>query len=305
MEELIKLLEKEGPLTGKELSEKTGIDVLPLWRACYKSPDIYTKVFGHKYLRLDQKIEGYARLSPSIMREFLTYTVVGLHKDIDEIERKAEVLYNRIKLISKQKHELAYNTISKLIESLEDSENLRNSICVLLAGDVVYDMAHSELRPEVSSGKLVNGSDLDIVVISRGLSEADLRSLDLLIYKEKGFLIKNPEYKEEIDYVIKDISKAYEQMEFNDFKSMVACKILHEGAFLYGNHDIFNLIKSTLVEKNVPEKLLKLENEAIENSKAAFKYLLNLSEKEVNKSELIETEFTNYFYTKEESEEIY
>jgi hypothetical protein len=305
MEELIKLLEKEGPLTGKELSEKTGIDVLPLWRACYKSADIYTKVFGHKYLRLDQKIEGYARLSPSIMREFLTYTVVGLHKDIDEIECKAEVLYNRIKLISKQKYELAYDTISKLFESLEDSENLKKNTCVLIAGDVVYDMAHSELRPEVSSGKLVNGSDLDIVVISSGLSEADLRSLDLLIYKEKGFLIKNPEYKEEIDYVIKDISKAYEQMEFKDFKSMVACKILHEGAFLYGNHDIFNLIKSTLVEKNVPEKLLKLENEAIENSKAAFKYLLNLSEKEVNKSEPLETEFTKYFYTKEESEEIY
>ena len=305
MEELIKLLEKEGPLTGKELSEKTGIDVLPLWRACYKSADISTKVFGQKYLRLDQKIEGYARLSPSIMREFLTYTVVGLHKDMAEIERKAEALYDRIKLISKQKYELAYNTISKLIEPLEDSEDLKKNICVLIAGDVVYDMAHSELRPEVSSGKLVNGSDLDIVVISSGLSEADLKSLDLLIYKEKGFLIKNPEYKEEIDYVIKDISKAYEQMEFNDFKSMVASKILHEGIFLYGSHEIFNSVKNTLIEKNIPEKLLKLKNEAIENSKAAFSYLLTSPEKGVNKSEPLEKEFTKYFYTKEESEEIY
>ncbi len=96
MENLIKLIEKEGPLTGKELYEKTGIDELPLWRVCYKSSEITTKVFGKKYLRLDKKIEGYARLSPSIMRGFLTYTVVGLNKDIDEIESKAEALHQRV-----------------------------------------------------------------------------------------------------------------------------------------------------------------------------------------------------------------
>jgi hypothetical protein len=299
MEKLIKLIEKEGPLTGKELSEKTDIDVLSLWRACYKSSDIVTKVFGRKYLRLDKKIEGYARLSPSIMREFLTYTVVGLHKDIAQIERKAQALYDRKKLISKNKFELACNTISRVIEPLEDSENLKKNICFIIAGDVVYDMAHAELRPESSSGKLVNGSDLDIIVISRGLSEALMNNLDLLIYKEKSFLMRNPVYMEEIDYVIKDISKAYEQMEFNDFKSMVASKILHEGVFLYGSQKIFDSVKSMLKEKNVPEKLSELESQAMVNCETAFKYLLE------NESSPFEEEFTRYFYTKEESEEIF
>lgn len=299
MEKLIKLLREEGPLTGKELFDKTGMDVLPLWRACYKSGDIAVKKFGRKYLRLDKKVQGYARLSPSIMREFLTYTVVGLNTDIDKIERKAEALHERIKLISKNKYDLAYNTISKIIEPLEDSDELKRSICFILAGDVVYEMAHSEPRPEASSGKLVKGSDLDIIVISKGLSEAQMKRLDLLIYREKGYLLKNPGYMEEIDYIIKDISKAYDQMDFNDFKDMVASKILHEGVFLYGNHEIFQSVKNMLIEKNVPEKLSKLEEQATINSEAAFKYLLE------NESELFEKEFTLYFYTKEESEEIF
>jgi len=299
MEDIIKIIEKEGPLTGKELYEKTGIDELRLWRYCYKSDEITTKTFGKKYLRLDKKIEGYARLSPSIMREFFTYTVVGLNKDITEIERKAEILHENVKLISRRKYELAFNTVSKIVDSLEDSKYIKNNICFMIAGDVVYNMAHSELRPEASSGKLVRGSDLDIIVISRNLSEGFLRGLDLAIYKEKAFLIKSPQYMEEIDYVIKDLSKAYEQMEFNDFKSMVASKILHEGIFLYGNHEIFDDIKRMLVQKNVPEKLTKLEDEAIVHSKAAFEYLLE------NENELLEEEFTKYFYTKEESEEIF
>ncbi len=272
---------------------------MSLWRACYKSNVITTKVFGKKYLRLDKKIDGYARLSPSIMREFLTYTVVGLRKDISEIEHKAEVLHDRIKLISKNKFELAHNTISKIFETLGEFRDLKRNICFIIAGDIVYDMAHSELRPESSSGKLVRGSDLDIIVISNGLSEDLIQHIDLLIYKEKCFLLKNPVYMEEIDYVIKDISKAYKQMDFNDFKSMVASKILYEGAFLYGNHEIFDTVKNMLMEKRIPEKLSNLENQAITNSKSAFKYLLE------NESGLFKEEFSKYFYTKEESEEIF
>lgn len=299
MESIIKIIEKEGPLTGKELYEKTGIDELSLWRDCYKSDEITVKTFGRKYLRLDKKIEGYARLSPSIMREFLTYSVVGLNKDIAEIERKAETLYERVKLISKRKYELAYDTVSKIVDSFEDAELIKSNVCFMIAGDVVYNMAHSEPRPESSSGKLVRGSDLDIIVIASNLSEGVLMGLDQAIYKEKGYLLRNPGYMEEIDYVVKDISKTYEQMEFNDFKSMVASKILHEGIFLYGSHEIFDTVKNMLAERNIPQKLAKLENEAILHSKAAFEYLLE------NKNELLEEEFTKYFYTKEESEEIF
>lgn len=299
MDNIVNIIEKSGPLTGKELYEKTGIDELRLWRACYKSSELTVKTFGRKYLRLDKKIEGYARLSPSIMREFLTYSVIGLKKDIAEIEHKAQILNERTKLISRKKYELALNVVSKIVDSFEDSETLKNNVCFMIAGDVVYDMAHAEPRPESSSGKLVRGSDLDIIVISRNLPEGNLEGLDLAIYKEKSFLLRNPGYMEEIDYVVKDISKAYEQMEFNDFKSMIASKILHEGVFLYGSREIFDAVKEKLVQKNIPEKLSKLENEAALHCKEAFEYLLK------NENELLEEEFTKYFYTKEESEEIF
>ena len=37
----------------------------------------------------------------------------------------------------------------------------------MIAGDVVFEMAHLEPRPESSTGKLVKGSDLDIVVVTK------------------------------------------------------------------------------------------------------------------------------------------
>jgi hypothetical protein len=43
-----------------------------------------------------------------------------------------------------------------------------------------------------------------------------------------------PHVREEIDYVVKDLDRVREQMRFDTFKRMVACKILQEGIFLYG-----------------------------------------------------------------------
>ncbi len=41
-------------------------------------PACWLRRTGRRYMRLDSAVEGYARLSPSIRREFLTYTLVGL-----------------------------------------------------------------------------------------------------------------------------------------------------------------------------------------------------------------------------------
>lgn len=299
LKKILQVLENKGPLKGKELYDIMNIDELTLWKTCYESDAIFTKIFGKRYLRLDKRVKGYARLSPSIMREFLTYTVIGLQSDIKKINSKVDVFYNEIKEISREKYKLAYNTIVKLVESSVNSENLKKNSCFIIAGDVVYDMAHSELRPESSSGEMVNGSDLDIVIVTQGLSDKIVKALDSSIYKEKSYLLKNPRYKEEIDYIIKDISKTYEQMEFKDFKSMIASKILHEGVFLYGNQDIFDAIKNMLIKKNVLDKLSELEKKAIENREEAFQYLLSY------KNELFKEEFMIYFYTKNESEEIF
>jgi hypothetical protein len=59
-------------------------------------------------------------------------------------------------------------------------------------------MAHTEPRPEISTGELVQGSDLDIVVVYRDLLASVVKALELAIYQQKNFLLRNPSYYEEI-----------------------------------------------------------------------------------------------------------
>ena len=70
MDKIIEILENQGPLTGKELLEKTGMDEFTAMKKCNSSERIVTKTIGTRYLRLDRLVAGYARLSPSIIREF-------------------------------------------------------------------------------------------------------------------------------------------------------------------------------------------------------------------------------------------
>ena len=79
------LLAIHGPCTGAELLGLAEVKVFALWKACCTQPDIVMRRVGRRYLRLDQAVEGYARLSPSIRREFLNYTVVGLIEQIDVV----------------------------------------------------------------------------------------------------------------------------------------------------------------------------------------------------------------------------
>ena len=299
MPDIIGILETQGPLTGKELIQETGKDVFALWAACNRSKQIITRIIGNRYLRLDRQIEGYARLSPSIMREFLGYTVIGVEKHWQNVLLKAELLQKEIRDVSKKKFELAQKTIQRVVDDHKECALINQRVCFMIAGDVVYDMAHAEPRPEASTGELVKGSDLDIIVILNHLPEQVKRSLDSAIYQEKHKLLMNPSSREEIDYIVKDLFKVQDQLQFKDFKSMVASKILDESRFLFGSRDLFHKIKNMLLREGIPEKILALEKEAILNREHAESYLLNAV------GNLSEEEAMKYFYTTEEKEEIY
>ncbi|MEG6522912.1 hypothetical protein [Desulfotomaculum sp. 1211_IL3151] len=299
MDNIIELLDNQGPLTGKQLLEKTKMDEFSAWKICNSSKRVVTKIIGTRYLRLDRQVEGYARLSPSIIREFHGYTVIGTEKNINETRIKAELLRQEIIEISKKKFELAQEVITKIVESQEASHSIKAGACFIIAGDVAYEMSHLEPRPEASTGELVKGSDLDIVVVSQGLPDSTIKALDQAIYIHKNFLLKNPSYNEEIDYIIKDISKVKDQLKFDSFEAMVASKILHEGKFLYGNFDIFKRVKEMLIEEGIPEKIKTLEEEAQMNRNNARTYLL------AYEGQLTDEENMKLFYTKEEKEEFF
>jgi hypothetical protein len=209
-EQVCAVLKEHGPLTGAALVEKTGIPVLPLWQACRKSGRIRLETVGRRYLRLDRNVEGYARLSPSIRREFLTYTFLGLDSQSEELEAKVAAFRRETDNISLQKRDVAEQSIVSTVDIMPGKEEVLAKACFIIAGDVVYGMAHTVSRPEKSTGEMVRGSDLDIViVVEDDLDPEILRSLDGYIHKRKHLLLVNE--REEIDYLIKTVSRVREQ----------------------------------------------------------------------------------------------
>lgn len=300
MGNLIELLKIFGPQTGKELIEKTNTELFVLWKACNSTERVVTRTIGTRYLRLDRHIEGYARLSPSILREFCNYSVIALKEQSEAAVEKAERLHQEIKKISKDKMDLARNIMEKVISSQPDPEIIRGKACFIIAGDVACEMAHLEPRPEFSTGKMVNGSDLDIVIVYNGLPQGVVKNIDSRIYEKKFRYLNNPLYKEEIDYVIKDLEKTKKQLEFEDFESMVASKVLDEGRFLCGNYELFSEIKKMIKDNCIPEKLTVLEQKAAIDRENAKRQLLALSESTISDNDLV-----HLFYTTSEREEFF
>jgi hypothetical protein len=300
MENLNDLLIKHGPMTGKEMAECSGMDYFVLWKACYHNPNIVTRTIGSRYLRLDKHVEGLARLSPSILREFCNYTVIGLAEQSEALNQKADKLHREIIEISGKKRRLAEYIMEHVIDSQPEPGLIRKNTCFIIAGDVAFEMAHLEPRPEFSTGTMVNGSDLDIVIVYRDLPESTLNSLDASVYENKYSLLRNPVYNEEIDYVIKDLAKVEKQLAFDSFEAMVASKILDEGAFLCGSFELFSEIKQMVADFGIPGKLSALKEQASIERESARRKLLALSD-----TVILDKEMRQLFYTTSEREEFF
>jgi hypothetical protein len=296
--QILQLTEQRGPLSGSEILQATGEEGLVLWRTCKQSRALSLLTVGTRYLRLDRRIGGFARLSPSILREFLTYTVVGPSHNRASLLQRAQKITSHIEEVSRAKSELAYTVVAALAARFEHALPIQDHVCFIIAGDIVYNMAHDVPRPERSTGKLVKGSDVDLVVIVGPFFPKDLmEKLDEAIYLEKSRLLRTPHLQEEIDYIVKDVNRVMEQLHFDSFKHMVACKILHEGTLLYGSDALFQWIKSMLKEYGVHEKLQSMEEASYQFRKKAEEYLLTESLQTIQESDL------SLFYSVEESEE--
>ena len=298
MPALAEILAERGPLTGAELAAAGGFaDVLELWRACH-APGLVLRRTGRRYLRLDSAVAGYARLSPSIRREFLTYTLVGLETQTAAREARAAKLESEIAAISREKIELARESVCMALAGLPDEDRYLRNAAFLIAGDVTYQMAHRVPRPEKSSGRMVRGSDLDvIVVVSDDLPDAERRTLDEAIYRQKHYLLTHPDIQEEIDYVLKPLEKVRQQLACDRFEHMVACKILCECRLLYGSPFLYDEILKLVDASGARAKLAALQAAAATERAEAERILLDPAACAKNHLHL--------FYTREESEEIY
>lgn len=297
-DEISSILAEKGPMTGAQLLEQTGMEVLSLWQTCRRIPSIRFETTGRRFLRLDRNVPGYARLSPSIRREFLTYMFVGLESQAEELRARAEAFRHQTKRISQSKRETAKEAVISAVAPLPAKNLILDKACFTLAGDVVYDMSHMVPRPEKSTGEMVQGSDLDIViVVEDDLDPAIVDSLDKAIHKRKHLLLVND--REEIDYLIKTISRVREQLKFDIFSSMVACKILDEAQLMYGNPAVYDTVKKLVADHGIPERLKQLECQATLSRKSAETQLLQAG---MGKNS---NEYLNLFYTHAEEDEIY
>lgn len=294
---IVKLLERSGPLTGSELWKNAGGNQGDLWRTCMISHLVEVVRTGRDYLRLDRRIEGLARLSPSVLRGFLTYSVIGLHGD-PRMPGRINQVQNHVQEVSSMKQRLALNVVSAVIESLDEERSVFNRMCVIIAGDIVYGMAHDMPRRERSTQKTVHGSDMDLIfVTTNDASEQFRRKLNEAVYEEKLRLLMAPHMKEEIDYVVKDMAKVEKQSAFDTFPSMVACKILWEGKLLYGSESLFRAIKNMLTKRGIAGSLHSMMLKAKQFRKTSEAILMESGALENPGSERF------LFYPAEESEE--
>lgn len=265
------------PLTGSEIQGRIGGDAFRLWQACFSSV-FERRVVGRRYVRLDRQVEGYARLSPSILREFLTYTVVGVAGD-PAIEERARDLQDHITTVSRTKLALTRQIARSLGAEFARPGEEERRYCMVVAGDIVYGMAHDVHRPERSTGNMVNGSDLDLVVIVEDDADAGLVArLDEAIYGRKYQYLKHPAYNEEIDYVVKPFARLVEQAAFDTFPHMVACKIYDESELLYGSEVLFRRGKDLLRERGVIDRLRTMEEHTTRAREERVALLLAASE---------------------------
>ena len=301
MSPIANLLAERGPLTGAELAAAGDFaDVLGLWRACH-APELVLRRTGRRYLRLDHAVDGYARLSPSIRREFLTYTLIGLAGQGAALEARAADLERDVAAVSREKIDLARESICMAMAGLADETRLLRRATFLIAGDVTYQMAHRVPRPEKSSGQMVRGSDLDvIVVVADDLPEDEGRALDDAIYRQKHYLLTHPDIQEEIDYVLKPLAKVRQQLAFDRFEHMVACKILCECRLLYGSPFLFDEIVRLVEASGVRAKLAAMESAAEAHRLAAERILLDPVATAASGTGALDL-----FFTREEGDEIY
>lgn len=299
MREVLRALRERGPLTGRELYETTGLGIFDLWRFCKRSRDVILTRVSRRYLRFDRGIEGYARLSPSIQREFFTYTVAGLRGDEKQVREKALALREEIRRASREKLIMAEDIMKGVVSRLPEQGYALENSCFIIGGDVPIGMAHNDPRPELSTGTLVSGSDLDIVVITAPDFAGELAdALDEEIYKEKYRLLKRPQKKVEIDYVIKDLSKVREQAKLRSFEDYVACKIIEESKLLLGSPELYSEVRAIMRKNTVPLKLRELRKLASRSRRRAEKTLLT-------QENILEEEYLKLFATSEEYDEIF
>ena len=293
-ERILKALAEKGPQLGKELAfAMPDIPVLALWQACFRSQSFLISHFASYYLRYDITREDQVRLSPSILRDFLSFTLFGLPGQREQMIERQGSLSNMHREISREKIALAQSAMKAVFLKL--TRETRSQLCAFIAGDLAYFLAHNEPREHAASGEMVKGSDVDIVIIlSDALPEDVKETIDAEMVRLKSIYLRHPDYRQEIDFITKRQSVMERQFGYGDIHDKIASKIAYESMFLGGSLTLYMEVREAMSHLGV-DKLIEADfDHALKDRKNAMRKLLHVD------ASNIDDEMRSLFYFSQE-----
>ena len=271
--EILKALEAHGPMIGKELVEVfPDLPPISMWQACFQSQTMSVSHFASYYLRYDIGRADQVRLSPSILRDFLSFTLFGLPSQREQMVERQATLANSHREMSREKIMVAQQVASNVLLELGGLDG--DKVCIFVAGDLSYFLAHNEPREHEASGEMVRGSDIDVIIVHDGLDEDAVERIEREMKAMKSFYLKHPRYRHELDYICKPISKMLHQLHYIDIHDKIASKIAYESLFLGGSLALYTSIREKMQTNGVDE-LIELDFEhALKDRKNATRALM-------------------------------
>lgn len=289
-------LRENGPQSGAWLSE-TFSDVHPiaLWRMCYASGGILIQNCARYYLRYDVTRGNMLRLSPSILRDFLTFSLIYLPEQGVQTVEAGTRLANRFRRISLRKLSMAREALLKLPSELQ--EEINKNCVVFLSGDIAYYLAHDTPRQHDTMNVPIHGSDIDIVIITN--FEADpqkVAAIESELLKIKRLYLVSPDIREELDFIVKPVGRMIDQLSYQDIHEKIASKILYESYFLMGRVDIYQSLMRHLEISGARKKIERDFEIALTERKQTIGKIMALSH---DKSEQ-DSNVNSLFYASQE-----
>ena len=240
------LLAEHGPMVGKDLIALLG-DENPMivWKTCRNSDRIRRKNSARYYLRYDITRANQLRLSPSILRNFLSFTLVYLPSQAVEAVQLSVLMSNLHRVISREKLQFARQAILSLSPKVRDV--LQEHACAFIAGDISYFLAHDEPRRVSGTDFTVKGSDIDIVFVhTPEVSPEIVKAAEDEFTKIKFTYLKDPAICQEIDFIFKPVSRMIDQLAYGTIAEKIASKILYESSYLYGSLEMYAAVTKQL-----------------------------------------------------------
>lgn len=287
-------LAEKGPRLGKELAEDMpDVPHLALWQACYQSRKLHVSHFATYYLRFDMTRDDQVRLSPSILRDFLSFTLFGLPGQRDKMIERQGTLANMHREISREKLSVAQAVMKQVFVML--GPEIRSQLCAFIAGDLAYFLAHNEPREHMATGEMVKGSDIDIIIIlSESLPDEVKTRIDTEMTALKNFYLRHPEYRHEIDFICKRKSVMERQFQYSDIHDKIASKIAYESMFLGGSLTLYMEVRDAMMRTGVDRLIEDDFEHALKDRKHAMHKLL------AARSDKIDEETRSLFYFSQE-----